>query len=104
MAEAALDRHYDAVAASYQQAWFYEDGTSYQQWLAQQAAVSVCCACEVDEPPWHASGRFEGAARCMILAATTHPWILTLSLSINHNNAGAAEARGVQPRRRPRWR
>lgn len=31
-----LDRHYDAVAAHYQQAWFYEDGTDYQQWLARQ--------------------------------------------------------------------
>lgn len=36
----ALDKHYDAVAASYQQAWFYEDGTEYQRWLARQAAVS----------------------------------------------------------------
>lgn len=38
MAE-ALDRHYDAVAAHYQQAWFYEDGTDYQQWLARQLQV-----------------------------------------------------------------
>lgn len=35
----ALDRHYDAVASRYQEAWFYEDGTDYQRWLAQQLAV-----------------------------------------------------------------
>jgi hypothetical protein len=41
MAGASLNKHYDAVAASYQKAWFYEDGTDYQQWLARQLAVSV---------------------------------------------------------------
>lgn len=41
----ALDRHYDAVASHYQQAWFYEDGTDYQRWLTQQLAVRWvgCC-------------------------------------------------------------
>lgn len=34
-----LDQHYSSVAAHYQKAWFYEDGTDYQQWLARQLEV-----------------------------------------------------------------
>lgn len=42
----SLDRHYDTVASDYQKAWFYEDGTEYQGWLAREMAVRAMNGCD----------------------------------------------------------
>lgn len=35
-----LLHHYDQVATRYNQAWFYQDGSPYQTWLADAISVS----------------------------------------------------------------
>jgi hypothetical protein len=33
--------HYDQIAASYNVAWFYNDGTPYQHWLVEELKVCL---------------------------------------------------------------